>query len=229
MTVSTAFEFVASFTPIALQRKVFLAGSAAIAPHTAGDFDFWFFLTKEEEEQVVNELRLFAATPNGRKFNIDFSTVELNPARSVTDVTRHEDSVGSSDPQTVVKWKRLGVTRIANVRQRYTFSDVTTIQLLRVDPDKTPDIHALLDEFDISAHAWATRLDGEHRQNNAATLPSQLPRVLSFDTPIATRKRLVKLLTRYGHTVMGHPDLPRLAMAMNTAGSPTDDLEELPF
>jgi len=73
------------------------------------------------------------------------------------------------------------------------------------------NVEMLLEDFDITCHAWAVDAVGRVFQSRGATMPDmEQPRVQRFDTPHSTLRRYVTICDRYG--VKPHwPDVEILA------------------
>lgn len=203
---------------------VFIAGGAAVAPHSAEDIDVWVFV--RSYRQLVDLRTRFLSFP-----------ADLSPVDGIAVVTPSEaEGYGEEEPgvnprPVEDKWKRLGVEKIADIK-RYGYDQ--QIQILAVTAyGPLKSVTELLSNFDISTHQWAIPVHTDAPTVEAkktlysiatSTLPSQQPRVTSYATPGRTLARLFKVLARYGWDSPSHPDIPRLQELTLPAASTMGDL-----
>lgn len=183
--------------------KAWIAGSAAIDPARANDTDVWVLDTPD-----AAALRAFACAEWDARFKWGEGPHIPSSGRWLT------DSNMSSEISTtgIDKFEREGINLVGTGKLG---GQDKAIQILSI---ATPSVHTLLGMFDLSCHAWAIPLVGmgqgpQHYHAVGATLTSELPRVLTFATPVATLARLTTVLTRYGwgaDTLTTHPDYERL-------------------
>jgi hypothetical protein len=183
-------NFIKTLIPPSLVSATVIAGGAAIGPHTSEDIDV-YVLVEDEVEDAVELLNQRLDAVHGR-------TAHVNPA---------DDDCYDGNAQGMS-----GITLVADISP---YGGTKNIQLIVSTADC---ITSLLDSFDITAHQWAVGLDNVGHSAETSTLPSQQPRVRHFRTPLATLKRLIKMLQRYGWEVANHPDLGALRKASLKTG-----------
>jgi hypothetical protein len=203
---------VRSLIPEALHARTFIAGGAAIAPHTATDVDVWVIGDDDSRE----ELFAFAEERWGPLLggNADITVYGEGDNLTQTPVGLSDEEAEAYRINLTDNWREAGIKFVGITHT----SGAKPIQVLHVD--KVRGVIDLLGHFDISVHQWAQNLRTP-LQNYAgpwATLPSALPRVTRWNTPTTTVRRLRKLLYRYGWDYRAHPDYAGLKAAAERQG-----------
>lgn len=176
--------------------RLFVAGGYAAAPEHAADLDLWVLVKGEEEVEGVREWVQNYWPLEAESYGI------VPPGQDEYEEVPAEDE---PDPDGE-GWSKRGVHIIGHIYQQ---PGLPTIQLLTFTADS---VTSLLGDFDISTHQVAVDvIEGVRHVTPTTTSVEELPRVVRWTTPKSTMKRLVRLLVRYGHRVVGHPDYARLS------------------
>lgn len=196
--MEAAKALIQQLIPAHLHPHTYIAGGAAIAPHTAEDIDVWVL----GEENTSKELRS-AATDWGYAVN---GEIALGYGGRV-EYREWTDNVAAQ-----------GITLVGCI----TAPGLRPIQVLHAR-EINKDVMSLLIRFDISTHCWAVGLLSDLVFSlPESTLPSQLPRALTVVNPVHTLYRLRKILHRYGWPLDGHPDYPFLRRMAHQQGKETE-------
>lgn len=200
-------DAIRKLVPAELHAVTYIAGGAAIAPHTADDIDVW--VLGDYQQEVLNHLD----GPHR-------ASIQLFPMRTDADICR-EKQLPPDECAEYLEWLRTegnnvtdsGIKLVANI---VPYGGTKRIQLLVAT--QADHIGQVLDRFDITTHQFAVGLDEQAHAFETATLPSELPRAHHTKTPVGTLKRLQKLCQRYGWDVRNHPDIPALREAARAKG-----------
>jgi hypothetical protein len=179
------FPLIADLVPPYLHVRTYIAGSAAIIDDFR-DIDVWILTERGWRKSVVEVL--------------------------LSHLSTFEECVIDQSPTALY-----GIPNLNKVATVHNHAEVP-IQImvwedLQADEDNDPDILNLLQEFDLSVHAYAyCLLDIYERrlQHPLATLPGSPINVLRFTTPHSTLRRYITLSDRYG-TKLHWPYIEELA------------------
>ena len=204
--IQTELELIRTLIPSHLHRVTYIAGSAAIAPQTAKDVDVWVFASGCVLGELAEHMR--AVWPTLVKMDSCIVRGNTSPLNATSLA-----AYGVENPE---RWVERGLQFLADIEVSGAARGIQFFGCVR------GGIDSLLDGFDITTHQWALPLIGKPSSPicaASATLPSQLPRVTNFHTPVTTLGRLRRFLVRYGWDHTDHPDYTRLRDAAEEANA----------
>lgn len=187
-------ERLLALVPERLRSNAYVAGGFAADPIGAEDVDVWILGVQGDRSELLNHMI---------QINRDFEN------GLVFKHGQESDYNVDNGPFNVVG-DVLGVEGIGKRKVQILFSFAKNIQ-------------DLLKTFDITTHQIAVRLnDGETVVAPTWTPPYEQPRVVLFDRPQVTLRRLEKIAPRYGFTPAA-ADVTKLSELANPG------FEEVPF
>jgi hypothetical protein len=208
---------VRSLIPEALHASAFIAGGAAIAPHTASDVDVWVIGDEDSREKLFEFAEEKWTHALGGQ-HADLVIYGEGDGKFQCPSGMTEEDCEAYRIAVTENWREAGI-RLIGVAQ--TAKASKPIQVLHAT--KVRGVSDLLSHFDISVHQWAQSITAPQGNYSGswATLPSALPRITRWNTPATTVKRLRKLLHRYGWDTRVHPDYINLRAEAERKGQLT--------
>lgn len=204
--IEQSLAVVQSLIPESLHAQAFIAGGAAIAPHTASDVDVWVIGDEDSRDALFDFAEAKWGTLLGGQAPA-LTVFAQGDGKWQHPAGLTEEEAEAYRIAITENWRDAGIRMVGTAQ---TSKGSKPIQVLHAS--KVYGVTDLLSYFDISVHAWARSVGNSkaYYAGNWATLPSALPRVTRWNTPATTVRRLRKLLHRYGWDTRTHPDYAAL-------------------